>query len=54
MKVISWVLAIGLVALCAYEIYGFVKTLISKRKASKNKKREVTDNDRSGNSPSDN
>lgn len=54
MKVFSWILAIGLVALCAYEIYGLVKSLISKHKASKNKKREVNNNDGSGDSPGDN
>lgn len=54
MKIFSWVLVIGLVALCGYEIYGLVKSLISKRKASKNKKREVDNDDGSGDSSSDN
>lgn len=37
----SIILLVGLFALAVYEIYGLVKNLLSRRKALKNKKREV-------------
>lgn len=54
MKILSWIVLIGLVGLCVYEIVGLVRKVIFTRKARKNKKTEGTDNVGNCNSSNDN